>query len=146
MSPGRATPPPAGTLPAPQQPRIPVQGQTLITIVNDPRVDAKSSWFGFGRAADPLTALGSSNWAQPPPPLDPLRYPHYTRRDLGAYLGIVHTAHAEFVHERESLAEMSARQLLLGVAGPDVAGGAPSHASREQRAAHIEAGEGPPKG
>lgn len=91
-----------------------VQGQTLITIVNDPRADANKGWWGWVGRQD----LHSSHWNQAPPPLDPLRYPNITRRDLGPYLRIVQSLHQDFIDERRSLTETASRQLLLGDGGP----------------------------
>ncbi len=113
-----------------QQQQTRIQGQTLITVVNDPRADASKSWWGFGAFTAGLKDL---QWNQPPPPLDPVKYPHYTRRDLGAYLKVVQALHQQFIHERSSLAETATRQLLLGDAGPEAEG------DQEQQAAGAQA-------
>lgn len=96
----------------PAGPSGPVIPRTHITslISHDTRQDAHRGWWGFGPRD-----LAPAGWTLPAtPPLDPHKYPHYTRRDLGSYLRIVHTAHQEFLHERRTLQETDQRQGLLG--------------------------------
>ena len=80
----------------------------LMTVVNDPRADANKNWlWGLGRMPD-------NSWAEPPPPLDPTRYPNVKLRDLEPYLRIVRGTHEAFLKDRDSLGEAFQRQMLLG--------------------------------
>lgn len=83
-------------------------GQALVTVVNDPRADKNQGWAGYwGFKAQDLS------WQDPPPPLDPFKYPPYKRQDFEAYLRIVSGAYEAFLGDRASLADAALRQLLL---------------------------------
>jgi hypothetical protein len=70
-------------------------GQTLASIVNDPRVGAQGSGFwGLGTEAAPPA---------PPPPLDPARYPPVSYADVARYLEQLHGGYERFVQDRQSL-------------------------------------------
>lgn len=82
-----------------------------MAVVNDPRADNNRSWWGWGPAVRDLS------WADPPPPLDPTRYPNYKLKDLEPYLRIVRGSHQQFLRDRASLTENLKRQLELGFTG-----------------------------
>lgn len=70
-------------------------GQTLASIVNDPRAPAQPSGF-----------WGLANEASQPaqlPPLDPAKYPPVSKADLQRYLELVHGAYDKFLKDRQSL-------------------------------------------
>lgn len=74
-------------------------GQTLVSIVNDPRTAGQpqgGSWF-FGGGGDAPQADA------PPPPIDASRYPPVTLQDLGDYLKVVRGTYERFVRDRASL-------------------------------------------
>lgn len=70
-------------------------GQTLASIVNDPRAASQSG--GFWGLANEATQL------PPPPPLDPTKYPHVSKADLQRYIELVHRAYDKFIKDRQSL-------------------------------------------
>ena len=72
-------------------------GQTLASIVNDPRAPSQSGGF-WGLAADATQQL-----PPPAPPLDPAKYPPVSKADLRRYIGLVHGAYEKFVKDRQSL-------------------------------------------
>ncbi|GLC48694.1 hypothetical protein PLESTB_000126600 [Pleodorina starrii] len=84
-------------------------GQTLVTVVNDPRADAAKSWgawLGF-RVPD-------VTWQEPPPPIDTMRYPPVTRRDLAKYLALLSDGcYEQFQAARQSLALSGISQQLM---------------------------------
>ena len=84
-----------------------LQGQALVTVTNDPRAD-NQAWWGF-RVQD-------NSWKDPPPAMDPLRYPPITRRDLELYLRLVGGGRLrQFCHDRITLQE--GMQLGLALEG-----------------------------
>lgn len=71
-------------------------GQTLVSIVNDPRTAGQHSGFwGFGHDA----AQGD----QPPPPIDLNKYPPVALNDVRDYVRAVHGTYERFVRDRQSL-------------------------------------------
>ena len=70
-------------------------GQTLASVVNDPRTAHQTSGFwGFGSDA---------TQKDQPPPIDPVRYPPVTKQDVEKYVGMVHGSYDRFVRDRQSL-------------------------------------------
>ncbi|EFJ41568.1 hypothetical protein VOLCADRAFT_107628 [Volvox carteri f. nagariensis] len=88
-------------------------GQALVTVVNDPRADAAKNWgawLGF-RVPD-------VSWQDPPPPIDTMRYPPVTRRDLAKYLALVADGSFEqFQQTRQSLALGGISQQFMSFEG-----------------------------
>eukprot|EP00967_Tisochrysis_lutea_P042539 scaffold51187_cov20-Tisochrysis_lutea.AAC.1 len=84
--------------PQPAPPAAPQQAgaQTLITAVNDPRVDARATWWKRGELGGPWGAGDPVL-----PPLDPYKYPNYKAKDLESYLKIIRVSHKQ-VGEREA--------------------------------------------
>jgi hypothetical protein len=70
-------------------------GQTLVSIVNDPRTANQPSSFWGSRADASLN--------QPPPPIDPVRYPPIHRHHVQPYLNVVHDHLDRFVQDRATL-------------------------------------------
>ncbi|KIZ01614.1 hypothetical protein MNEG_6350 [Monoraphidium neglectum] len=95
-------------------------GQTLVSIVNDPRtagLPASTGFWGFGSHDAPQAD------AQPPP-IDASKYPAVSQQDLNQYLKVVRGAYERFVRDRESLEAFDhARPLGGGGAGGSGAGG-----------------------
>lgn len=91
-------------------------GQTLASIVNDPRAPSQAASF-WGLAQEV---------SQPsqPPPLDPARYPPISAADVQRYLDLVRGGHARFVADRQSLAAFDAQHR-------DAAAGGSSSSSAE---------------
>lgn len=78
-------------------------GQTLASIVNDPRAPSQSGGFwGYGAEA-------TQQLPPPPPPLDPSKYPSVSKADLQRYIGLVHGAHEKFAKDRQSLEAFDAQ-------------------------------------
>lgn len=76
-------------------------GQTLASIVNDPRAPSQSGGFwGLSSEASQLP---------PPPALDPVKYPPVSKADLQRYLEVVHVAYDKFVKDRQSLEAFDAQ-------------------------------------
>ncbi|GIL88845.1 hypothetical protein Vretifemale_16775, partial [Volvox reticuliferus] len=91
-------------------------GQTLVTVVNDPRLDAAknwSAWLGF-RVPD-------VSWQDPPPPIDTMRYPPVTRRDLARYLALISGgSYDQFQQARQSLALGGISQQMMALGGDSI--------------------------
>ncbi len=78
--------------------------QSVSGLVNDPR--EQLTWWGF--------QTKDMSWKDPPPPLDPYRYPNITRQDLERYLSIVGDGkHEEFLEDRRALAQGHQQQLMM---------------------------------
>lgn len=77
-------------------------GQTLASIVNDPRAPSQSG--GFWGLASEATQLPA-----PPAPLDPAKYPPVSKADLQRYIQVVHGAYDKFVRDRQSLEAFDAQ-------------------------------------
>ncbi|GFR44494.1 hypothetical protein Agub_g5757, partial [Astrephomene gubernaculifera] len=77
-------------------------GQTLVAVVNDPRADAQKNWgtwLGLGFRVPDVS------WQEPPPPIDSMRYPPISHRDLAKYLALVSEGrYKQFQQDRQSLA------------------------------------------
>jgi hypothetical protein len=77
-------------------------GQTLASIVNDPRAPSQSGGF-WGLAGE------AAQLPPPPPPLDPAKYPPVSKADLQRYIDVVHGAYEKFVRDRQSLEAFDAQ-------------------------------------
>lgn len=82
-------------------------GQTLASIVNDPRTAGQTSSGFWGLAHD-------ASQAPTPPPLDPIKYPHVTRADLQKYIDLVHGDYERFIRDRQSLEAFDAQHQADG--------------------------------
>jgi hypothetical protein len=72
-------------------------GQTIASIVNDPRTANQGSGFwGFGADAAPAADAA-------PPAIDAARYPHVGLADVQEYLRAVHGSYERFLQDRASL-------------------------------------------
>lgn len=80
-------------------------GQTLASIVNDPRASSQAGGF-WGLAAE---ATQGPSLPPPPPPLDPTKYPPVSRSDLQHYIAQVHGAYERFERDRASLEAFDAQ-------------------------------------
>lgn len=85
-------------------------GQTLASIVNDPRATSQSSGSFWGL---------SQEAAQPPQPpaLDPSKYPPVSRADVQRYLDLVHGAYERFMQDRHNLEAFDAQHRAGGSPG-----------------------------
>jgi len=77
-------------------------GQTLVSIVNDPRTASQTSGGFWGLGHD------ASQNAQPPP-LDPARYPVVSKADVQRYIDLVHGTYERFIRDRHSLEAFDAQ-------------------------------------
>lgn len=77
-------------------------GQTLASIVNDPRTAGQSSGGFWGLAHD-------ASQAPTAPPLDPTKYPNITKADVQSYVDLVHEAYDRFLRDRQSLEAFDAK-------------------------------------
>eukprot|EP00882_Tetradesmus_deserticola_P023835 GHRQ01025975.1.p1 GENE.GHRQ01025975.1~~GHRQ01025975.1.p1 ORF type:complete len:146 (+),score=27.66 GHRQ01025975.1:123-560(+) len=77
-------------------------GQTLASIVNDPRTAHQTGGGFWGLGHD-------ASQAPQPPPLDPAKYPPVTKADLQQYINLVHGAYDRFIRDRQSLEVFDAK-------------------------------------
>eukprot|EP00879_Flechtneria_rotunda_P024683 GHRR01026185.1.p2 GENE.GHRR01026185.1~~GHRR01026185.1.p2 ORF type:complete len:176 (+),score=38.26 GHRR01026185.1:277-804(+) len=85
-------------------------GQTLASIVNDPRTahHTGGGFWGFGHDASQLPQ---------PPPLDPAKYPPVTKVDVQRYIDLVHGAFDRFLRDRQSLEAFDDHHQQHGASG-----------------------------
>ena len=86
-----------------------LMGQALVTVTNNPRAESQA-WWGF--------RMQDNSWKDPPPPLDPVRYPPITRqtRELDQYLRLLAGDRLQqFYQDRASLE--AGMQLTLALEG-----------------------------
>uniref|UniRef100_A0A383V506 Vacuolar protein sorting-associated protein 54 n=1 Tax=Tetradesmus obliquus TaxID=3088 RepID=A0A383V506_TETOB len=77
-------------------------GQTLASIVNDPRTAHQTGGGFWGLGHD-------ASQAPQPPALDPAKYPPVSKADLQQYINLVHGAYDRFIRDRQSLEAFDAK-------------------------------------
>lgn len=87
-------------------------GQTLASVVNDPRTAGQTSGGFWGLGHD-------ASQAPTAPPLDPSKYPHVTKADVQKYIDLVHDAYDRFIRDRQSLEAFDAQHHPGSPAGTD---------------------------
>jgi hypothetical protein len=91
-------------------------GQTIASIVNDPRTAGHGGgFFGFGSDAPPAADAA-------PPPIDGARYPHVGLADVAEYLRTVHGSYDKFLQDRASLEALDRARPAGGGGGADAGG------------------------
>jgi hypothetical protein len=73
-------------------------GQTLVTVVNDPRlVENKNSWL--------WNFTQDQSWQETPPALDATKYPNIQRQHLESLLQVMEGRYDQFMQNRQKMVE-----------------------------------------